>query len=43
MLRSLCRDTGAALLCEPRPAVLDAFERRIDYADVNVAMQRRSA
>ena len=41
MLRSLCRDTGAALLCVSHdPRVLDAFEQRVDFADVNVAMQR---
>ena len=41
MLRSLCKDTGAALLCVSHdPRVLDAFEERVDFADVNVAMQR---
>ena len=41
MLRILCRDTGAALYCASHdPRVLDAFERRVRFADVNVAMQR---
>lgn len=41
MLRSLCRDTGAALLCVSHdPRVLDAFDARMDFADLNVAMER---
>ncbi len=44
MLRGLCRDHGAALLCVSHdPRVLDAFDRRIDFADVNRAMAAREA
>lgn len=39
MLRGLCRDAGAALLCVSHdPRVLDAFDARADFADINVAL-----
>lgn len=38
MLRGLCKDAGAALLCVSHdPRVLDAFDRRIDFHEINVA------
>ncbi|MEL6429482.1 MAG: ABC transporter ATP-binding protein [Planctomycetota bacterium] len=38
MLRELCREQGAALLCVSHdPRVLDALDARLEFADVNVA------
>jgi len=38
LLRGLCRDTGAALLCVSHdPRVLDAMDAKLDFADLNRA------
>ena len=43
MLRSLCRDHGAALICVSHdPRVLDAFDKSLDFGDVNAAMGREA-
>lgn len=44
MLRGLCRDHGAALLCVSHdPRVLDAFDKTVDFRDLNRAMAPEAA
>ena len=39
MLRGLCREHGASLVCVSHdPRVLEAFDTSIDFQDVNAAM-----
>lgn len=41
MLRGLCREHGASLVCVSHDTrVLDAFDKSIDFKDVNAAMAR---
>ena len=41
LLRGLCREHGAALLCISHDMrVLEAFDRRVDFAEINVAIGR---
>lgn len=43
MLRGLCREHGAALVCVSHdPRVLEAFDHSIDFGDVNLAMAREA-
>ncbi|MEM8709439.1 MAG: ABC transporter ATP-binding protein [Planctomycetota bacterium] len=44
LLRGLCRDHGAALLCVSHdPRVLDAFDRTVDFRELNRAMASEAA
>lgn len=44
LLRGLCREHGAALLCISHDLrVLEAFDSRVDFAEINVAMRREGA
>ncbi|QDV05350.1 Lipoprotein-releasing system ATP-binding protein LolD [Planctomycetes bacterium Poly30] len=41
MLRGLCREHGAALVCVSHdPRVLEAFDKSLDFRDLNLAMAR---
>ncbi len=43
LLRSLCKDVGAALLCVSHDVrVLDAFDNNLDFADINRAMETKA-